>query len=108
MKQTFYSREYLVPLLILSALTLVGWYSSSPRTMNGLVDLLESGASVTALTNQLTQFTPLTMAFAGAWLFMTVRFSPTAGSTTTFTRAPTFTRRCASFTALWSGWFSSP
>ena len=73
MKQTFYSREYLVPLLILSALTLVGWYYIIfPRTMNGLVDLLESGASVTALTDQLTQFTPLTMAFAGAWLFMTV------------------------------------
>ena len=72
-KQTFYSREYLVPLLILSALTLVGWYYIIfPRTMNGLVDLLESGAGVAALTDHLTQFTPLTMAFAGAWLFMTV------------------------------------
>lgn len=71
--QAFYSREYLIPLLILTALTLVGWYYIVfAAGSNGLVGFIEQGGTSLQLANLLNQFTPFTMVFAGAWLFMLI------------------------------------
>jgi hypothetical protein len=69
----FYSREYILPLLILTALTMVGWfYVIFPNTLVGLVELVREGASLKQLTDDLTHnFTIVTMTFAGAWLYIT-------------------------------------
>lgn len=72
-RQTFHSREYLIPLLILTALTLVGWYFTIfADGTNGLVRFIEQGGGSLPLNNLLAQFTPFTMVFAGAWLFMII------------------------------------
>jgi hypothetical protein len=72
-RQTFHSREYLIPLIILTALTLVGWYYTIFATgTNGLVRFIEQGGGSAQLADLLARFTPFTMVFAGAWLFMIV------------------------------------
>ncbi len=72
-RQTFHSREYLIPLMILSVLSLVGWYYIIfAKGTNGLVNFIEQGGGSSQMTELLAQFTPFTAVFAGAWLFMTI------------------------------------
>jgi len=72
-RQTFHSREYLIPLLILTGLTLVGWYFTIfANGANGLVRFIEQGGGSFQLIDLLAQFTSFTMIFAGAWLFMII------------------------------------
>ena len=73
-QRRFHSREYIVPLLILTLLTLFGWYYIIlPNTVRGLIDFVDRGSSVAALTDMFTDhFTPVTMAFTGAWLFIII------------------------------------
>jgi len=73
-QRRFHSREYVLPLLILTALSLVGWfYIIFPNTLIGLGNLILEGGSLKQLTEDLTKhFTAVTMTFAGAWLFITV------------------------------------
>ena len=72
-RHTFSSREYLIPLIILSTLSLVGWYYTIfAKGTHGLVSFIEQGGGSSQMTELLAQFTPFTMAFVGAWLFMTI------------------------------------
>jgi hypothetical protein len=73
-QRRFYSREYIIPLVILTLLTGVGWYYTYfPNALAGLAQLILDGATLEVFTEYLTKdFTPLTMTFAGAWLFSTV------------------------------------
>jgi hypothetical protein len=72
-RRTFNSREYLIPLIILSALSLVGWYYTIfAEGSNGLVRFVEQGGVSSQLTALLANFTPFTMVFAGAWLVMII------------------------------------
>ena len=70
----FHSREYIIPLLILTLLTGVGWYYIFfPNALAGLVQLIVDGGSLDLFTRYLTdKFSPITATFAGAWLFVTV------------------------------------
>ncbi|MFO7666784.1 MAG: hypothetical protein R6V76_09210, partial [Desulfobacterales bacterium] len=72
-RHTFNSREYLIPLIILSVLSLVGWYYTIfAKGTNGLVGFIVQGGGSSQITELLAQFTPFTMVFVGAWLFMIV------------------------------------
>jgi hypothetical protein len=69
----FDSREYIIPLIILTLLTGIGWYYTYfPSSIAGLSDLIINGATLEVLSAYLTtSFTAITMTFAGAWLFAT-------------------------------------
>lgn len=69
----FHSREYIIPLVMLTLLTGIGWYYTYfPNSIAGLAQLIVNGATIQELTKYLTtDFTAFTMTFAGGWLYAT-------------------------------------
>jgi|GEM_PF-5476153 len=72
--RSFFSREYIIPLVIVTLLTAVGWfYIFFPDSQFGLIGLIVGGATIKQATVYLTRsITPFTMCFAGAWLLTTI------------------------------------
>jgi hypothetical protein len=73
-RRSFYSREYVLPLVMMTLLTAVGWfYIFFPNAQAGLVDLMVFGPTAKNVAAYLTySLTPITLAFAGGWILTTV------------------------------------
>jgi hypothetical protein len=72
LERAFGTREYLLALSLLTALTAAGWfYFLYPQGGNGLATLVQQESGIVQLVGSLTgNVSPLTMGFAGAYLFV--------------------------------------
>ncbi len=70
----FYSRQYLIPLLLLTVISAVGWYYTFlAGTLTDVYEFVKQGGSTSTLNDLLTRnVTPFTAAFLGGWIFIIV------------------------------------
>ena len=70
----FYSRQYLIPLILLTAVSAIGWYYTFlAGTLTNVYEFVKQGGSTSMLNDLLTHnVTPFTAAFLGGWIFIIV------------------------------------